>query len=395
MSAEIPFDEAMTADLIVDAIYKGGNTKNLASEVVSKILSVDNAGGFRYKGSVIRNETIRVALTTSGKEFEWPDNLDMELGIFTYYGDNRNPGKEIHNTKKKGNLLLKKCFHWLHTDERGNIPPFFIFQTGNKGHDVIFRGLCVPGSESLEQTEDLVAIWKTKDGNRFQNYRSKFTVLDIPKIKREWIDDLIAGVKDIESEHCPPEYKDWVENGTYKPLRSTPTIEWRTKEQQLPTKKVEKQILLAIHNHFPKERATIFESCAAKIFEMVSPLNIQDIDVTRPSVDGGRDAVGKFRIGVEENNLYWDFALEAKCYKIDNGCGVKETNRLISRLRHRQFGIFITTSYVSRQAYQEIVEDKHPVLILSGIDIVRVLKKKDISDVKKVKTWLNNNWPMD
>ena len=202
-------------------------------------------------------------------------------------------------------------------------------------------------------------------------------------------------MKDIQSEHCPPEYKNWVENGTYKPLRSTPTIEWRTKEQQLPTKRVEKQMLKAIHSHFPIERATEFEKCAANIFEMISQYNIQDIDVTRPSVDGGRDAVGKFRIGIEGNHLYWDFALEAKCYQIDGGCGVKETNRLISRLRHRQFGVFITTSYVARQAYQEIIEDNHPVLILSGVDIVKVLKKQDISDVEKVKRWLNDHWPRD
>lgn len=395
MADEIPFAEIRTSDLIVDAIYKGGISGNLADEVVGKILSVGNAGGFRIKGSVTGDELAHVALTTSGKESEWPDNLDMELGIFTYYGDNRNPGKEIHNTKKKGNLLLKKCFDWLHTDERDKIPPFFIFQKPYKGHDVIFRGLCVPGSESLEQTEDLVAVWKTKDEKRFQNYRSKFTVLDIPRIKRQWIDDLIDGVKDVESEHCPTEYKNWVENGTYKPLRSTPTIEWRTKKQQLPTKTVEKQILRAIHSHFPEERATIFEKCAAKIFEMISPNNIQDIDVTRPSVDGGRDAVGKFRIGIEGTHVYWDFALEAKCYAIDNGCGVKETKRLISRLIHRQFGVFITTSYVSLQAYKEIIEDKHPVLILSGLDIVKVLKKQDISDVEKVKTWLNRNWPKD
>jgi hypothetical protein len=33
--------------------------------------------------------------------------------------------------------------------------------------------------------------------------------------------------------------------------------------------------------------------------------------------------------------------------------GVREMSRLISRLRHRQFGVLVTTSYVDNQAYRE------------------------------------------
>ena len=56
--------------------------------------------------------------------------------------------------------------------------------------------------------------------------------------------------------------------------------------------------------------------------------------------------------------------------------GVKELSRLLSRLRHRQFGILITTSYLASQAYTELKEDKHPVVIISGIDIVDTLKSR-------------------
>ena len=65
MAGEIPFAEIRTSDLIVDAIYKGGIAGNLADEVVGKILSVGNAGGFRIKGSVTGDELAHVALTTS------------------------------------------------------------------------------------------------------------------------------------------------------------------------------------------------------------------------------------------------------------------------------------------------------------------------------------------
>jgi hypothetical protein len=35
-------------------------------------------------------------------------------------------------------------------------------------------------------------------------------------------------------------------------------------------------------------------------------------------------------------------------------------SRLISRLRFRQFGVFITTSYFHHQAYEEVRLDQHP-----------------------------------
>ena len=58
-----------------------------------------------------------------------------------------------------------------------------------------------------------------------------------------------------------------------------------------------------------------------------------------------------------------------------NGGGVRYTSRLISRLRHRQFGVLVTTSPLDAQAYKEIREDGHPVVVLAGRDIVDILKK--------------------
>ena len=37
-----------------------------------------------------------------------------------------------------------------------------------------------------------------------------------------------------------------------------------------------------------------------------------------------------------------------------NTVGVREVSRLISRIRHRQFGVLVTTSVVGRQAYEEV-----------------------------------------
>jgi hypothetical protein len=69
--------------------------------------------------------------------------------------------------------------------------------------------------------------------------------------------------------------------------------------------------------------------------------------------------------------------------------GVKELSRLISRLRHRQFGVLVTTSYVALQAYQEIKEDGHPIVIIAAQDIVNLIQKAGLGDVVELRKWLS------
>jgi len=53
-------------------------------------------------------------------------------------------------------------------------------------------------------------------------------------------------------------------------------------------------------------------------------------------------------LGPASDPVAVEFALEAKCYAANHGVGVRETSRLIFRLRHRQFGVLVTTSYLAR-----------------------------------------------
>jgi hypothetical protein len=116
-------------------------------------------------------------------------------------------------------------------------------------------------------------------------------------------------------------------------------------------------------------------------------------DVTRPSRDGGRDATGLYRIGFGAASIQVDYALEAKCYGPDNSVGTREASRLISRLRHRQFGVIVTTSFLHYQAYQEIREDKHPVIVVAARDIINILAKAGLTSLEDVCNWLSANFP--
>lgn len=92
------------------------------------------------------------------------------------------------------------------------------------------------------------------------------------------------------------------------------------------------------------------------------------------------------------HDLLIDFALEAKRYEIDIAVKVENTSRLISRLRFRQFGVLITTSYLHHQAYKELKEDGHPILVICAKDIVTILRRIGITTVDDVKKWLDKNF---
>ena len=98
----VPHKDLPEADLVIDAVYEGAGTQ-LSGEPISKLLKVGTAGGFRDLG---RGENKKlVVLYTSGKNRDWPDELDVNTGRFIYYGDNRQPGRELHATN--GNRVLR------------------------------------------------------------------------------------------------------------------------------------------------------------------------------------------------------------------------------------------------------------------------------------------------
>src|SRR5260370_39535921 len=193
----IAFDELATSDLYVDARYEGGRSGNAGDDPLPRLLRVDSQGGFRYRGKVADRLHLLV-LTSSLADPDWPDSLDRETGVFTYYGDNKKPGQELHKTGRDGNLILQKIFNAARSGMEGpsEVPPTFIFSGAGTWRDMNFLGLVGPGASDLDSSEELVAIWRTAGGQRFQNYRARFTVLDASVISRAWIDSLSAGKPD-------------------------------------------------------------------------------------------------------------------------------------------------------------------------------------------------------
>lgn len=214
--------------------------------------------------------------------------------------------------------------------------------------------------------------------------------VDVPYIDTRWLTDLEHGCG-YQSKYAPKVWKEWVDKGKYTPLITEKNpIQYRKANEQLPTGgTLEFSMLEHIISFFVDPYT--FEQFACKLVQIMDS-NIVSIEQTRRTRDGGRDAVGQYRVGLATGGVELEFALEAKRYSLNNSVGVKETSRLISRIKHRQFGIFVTTSFVGDQAYKEIIEDQHPIVVISGKDIVDILISAGINSVDILNDWLESNF---
>ncbi|MEV8611948.1 restriction endonuclease [Amycolatopsis sp. NPDC051373] len=388
----VPFEQLADADLIVDQVYAGGQSGTMADDPLARLLPVGNQGGFRYAGSPAKGTVRLGVLYTTGGEPDWPDTLDPQTGLFTYYGDNRSPGHELHDTRRRGNVLLRDSFDWSHesAEARRRVPPFLLFEKSAPGRRIMFRGLLVPGGPGLSSDDELQAIWRSTRGQRFQNYRARFTVLDVSRIERQWISDVLDG-RAADSRYVSAPWVAWIEGRKYSPMLAPSTTVVRTRAEQMPADPAGLEILAEIRETF-RDREHDFEYCAVELWRLIAPAT-GSCEVTQRSRDGGRDAIGEYVIGPSSDPIAIEFALEAKCYSDTNSVGVREVSRLISRLRHRQFGVFVTTSHYHYQAYGEVRSDGHPIALISGRDIVEALRAAGYADLASVRRWLKQFGP--
>lgn len=226
------FDDLSRVDLIPGAIYKGGNYKTpTKDDPLSKLFIIEgckrgigNMSGFRKtrkenRGKVIDGTVAFVVAVDTGKQSDWPNYYNEETGIFTYYGDNKTPGNDIHNTKQGGNKLLREIFTKSYSgskEQRLEIPPIFIFKSTGNGCDKEFVGLAVPGIKGKTMEESLKKrIFEGKNGS-FENYEASFTVLNISEniIKREWLKEL-KDYNNKSNNNAPKAWNEFIEHGLH------------------------------------------------------------------------------------------------------------------------------------------------------------------------------------
>lgn len=392
--------------LQIDRIYEADKikAKNLAGEVLSKLFVVGNAGGFRVNGPI--ESPNYIVIYTSGDDAYWRDEIDNYLGVLLYYGDNRTPGNDLHNTKKGGNIILKNIFNLAANDNsvnRKNIPPIFVFKKYENSRDMKFIGLAVPGIKGKPKKDWLTAVWGcNRLGERFLNYKAFFTILDTAKgylgdydnnINLAWLTDL-ESKRGYDSTYAPLEWKRYIDGKSYNPLMCKTERFVRSKDEQLPRISEQINMLKALQEYFVnKDKGFSFEAFANDMATAIDN-NVIDINGTRYYKDGGYDGIGQYQLFKgSQNEVTVEFFVQAKCYHINNPVTIKDTSRLISRIKNRQFEIMLTTSYVATQAYEEILEDGHSIVILSGKNIIDyVIEELELFDEKTLINFLTNKY---
>lgn len=379
----------------LDAVYRNTNDWHHPLDQFNSFfrfsdgLGINNTSGFRPKSRESGSKSIIecgfCVLVTNFGETEWPDSLDAESGLFTYYGDNRKPGKTVADTRVGGNRLLETVFASLHIGQRGAICPFLCFESfqGADGMYMRFLGLAVPGAEGVSSLDDLVAIWRRVGTQRFQNYRATFTILNEPAIAHSWLEEIVAGVPPATAKGCPPSFARWVKSGKYEALQAQQEVVPRLKQEQLPKTRREWSVLKAVLSLDDRQ----FEHAAAALLAVMDP-RYRDIAVTRAVKDGGRDVLANYRVGHDGHSVLLSVCLEAKRWDPTRSIGVKPMMRLISRIKHRDFGVFITTSYFDPYVQRELIADGHPVVLVAGGDIARILISKEVEG-EPLERWLD------
>ena len=388
-----------TTQLRVDSLYRNTNNWNNAKDEFNRFFrfpdgkGINNTSGFRpkSKANTGRTDILDCAfcvLVTNFEESEWPDSLNVETGLFTYYGDNRSPGSAIDKTPVGGNRLLQDVFSKAHSQRRQDIPPFLCFEKVKRvdGTYMRYLGLACPGAQGLSALDDLGGIWRIKGDQRFQNYRAVFTILREEITSKAWLDDLAAGVAPADSVHCPRNWKYWVDTGIYKALECERETLPRTKSSQQPWTSDEGRVLREVHSGLSERE---FEFAAAEIVRLMDG-RFRNLTVTQAVRDGGRDVVGTYVVGHPNHEIRLSAYIEAKRWNLTSAVGVKPMMRLISRLKHRDLGVFVTTSFFAPQVQEELIEDRHPILLVSGGDIARVLIENQLGDPIALSHWIKS-----
>ncbi len=217
---EFPFEALESADLVVGAVYRGGEGHTVENEPLHRLLGVGNVGGFRRVGPWEAPHF--VVLYSSFENQDWPDSIDEATGVLTYYGDNKKASKGLLDTPLRGNRILEAAFKRLEGDRSG-VPPFFVFGKVGSGRDMAFKGLAVPGGPGIESADALQVVKSWGSGGRFENYEAKFTILDESVIDRRWLEELRKG--NGLGEHCPEAWRRWrlADTSTDSGVTSAPT----------------------------------------------------------------------------------------------------------------------------------------------------------------------------
>lgn len=346
---------------------------------INPIREVNAADGKRRPAILISSSPHRIGTETT----PWQDFFDPDNGHIRFYGDNRMPRENPATCK--GNKILLDAFmkHSAMEQEirRYSVPIIFFRRVKERGRlkgYVQFQGFGIIERVSLITQYDQKKEWS------FPNYVFDFVVFDLAREQEdfswEWISKrLNIDIKLEETlKYGPNSWKDWILKGSSsleKNRRRVAKLLITPSNFQLPEKgSREYKILNKIYNFYEGKKKGRFEFLAAKVAERIfirSGGNYLFGWITKKGSDSGIDFVGRFDLGSGFSKTKIIVLGQAKCERFNSPTNALHIARTVARLKRGWVGVYVTTSYFSKDAQREMIEDEYPILLVPGLKLVQ------------------------
>lgn len=333
---------------------------------------VRSGSGWRIPAILLHTNTFK-----GGTEFTpWVDVVDPDAGFALFHGDNRD--SETTPLETRGNRLLVEARR-LGSDPltRAQTPPILLFtqkdvEGSRKGYRE-FAGVGVVRHLTLATQ---------KERNRDRYFTNVVAELVLFRMDYEneafdwtWIDtrrDPSASDEETLSD-APAAWRDWIESGDpalEHCRRRVAGYQVISAEAQLPGDPAESALLQQVSTHFASDPHS-FEGLASLIATRVVGSNCIRGWVTQRSGDGGVDFVSRMTVGSGLNAAKLVVLGQAKCTA---SVGGRDLARLVARLQRGWLGVLVTTGAFTQSCQRELIDDKYPVLLISGARVARELR---------------------
>jgi hypothetical protein len=305
----------------------------------------------------------------------WDDLVDIPHGRIVYWGDAKFDTKRTVDDFP-GNRALRDAFNQVLDSQMALVPPILHFSKRATGI-LRFNGLCI--LDRLELT------WFEDHGRPVRNYRAHLTILDEEFVPVDWLHSRVTATSRSSLSGNPPHAWRRYQDGVIDRLKVwAPLV--RSTSAQLPAVGSGEAALLS---QLAQLTPTGFEAAVVSIFREFDEVR-HNITRTRPTADGGFDFVGSFTLP-PPIQYEIPFLGEAKKYARSTAVGPKDVSRLVARLSRGQYGIFVTTSYFTKQAQEEVLEDRYPTSLVAGADLVRIMRELRIARGAEISpAWLRS-----
>jgi hypothetical protein len=340
-----------------------------------------NMGGIRPLKFIHLDEpvTAAIVLVTDDRSAgsaanPWDDLVDIHHGRIVYWGDAKWDAKRTVDDFP-GNRALRDAFNQVLDSQMALVPPILHFTKRSTG-SLTFNGLCV--LEKLELT------WFEDHGRPVRNYRAHLTILDEEWVAVDWLQSrMTARDKSVLMGAGPRAWQRY-QDGVIDRLRVWAPLVRPVASQLPPVGTSDASVLAQLVALSP----VAFEAAVVSVLNELDEVR-HNITRTRPTADGGFDFFGLFTLP-PPIQYEIPFRGEAKKYARSTAVGPKDVSRLVARLSRGQYGIFVTTSYFTKQTQEEVLEDRYPTTLVAGADLVRIMRELRIARGNEIRSsWLH------